>query len=157
MSCIAGIDFSTKAVDIVLLDEDTHLARQFSVRLDFQNGEDAFDRTRKVRAVMPSRGTWEAEGVIAVGLEEPRGYGTDTLFRVQGAILQCFPPNLLIQPWIPSAWRKACGLKGNGTKQETADWVNELHGWDLGWSYDAYDAYGIAYATRSVLETLEAA
>ena len=159
MSTIAGIDFSSRAVDICLLDEDDVGAEYHRFGLvEIGREADAFERTRSIRIAMPARGWWEDHGVIAIGIEQPRGrYGTQALFRVQGGILQCLPADLLVQPWNPAEWRKACGLPGNAPKEAVGDWVDELHGHRLGWHSDAYDAYAIAYATRSVLERSEAA
>lgn len=151
MSVVAGIDFNTHTIDVVLLDEDSDTATPHRFLLD--KAGDAFDRARSIRAVMRSRGWWHDQGVIAVGIEQPRGnHGVQALFRVQGGILQCLPDDLLVQPWNPSSWRVACGLPGNCAKELVAGWVDELHGHGLGWPQDLYDAYAIAYATRSVLE-----
>lgn len=161
---IAGIDFSTFAVDVVLLDEDSDGAEWHRFTLADLPGWDAFDRARAVRAAMPSRSWWETNGVIAIGIEDPRGYGAGHLYRIQGGILQCLPPDVLVHPWIPSSWRKSVGLSGNAKKADIA--VHSLHQLgaitleqirQLGWSQDAHDAHLIARATRAALERREAA
>lgn len=158
MSLIAGIDFSTRAVDVVLLDEDTNHAGWLRFQLPLTEVEDAFDRTRRLRDVMPSRAWWRDEGIIAIGIEQPRGrHGVTPLFRVQGAILACLPRDLLVQPWNPASWRKAVGLPGNATKdqvREAAILLGANREWDV---FDPFDALCIAHATRSVLERQEAA
>lgn len=161
MSVVAGIDFSTHAVDVVLLDEDTLDAAWHRFLLEAFG--DAFDRTRWVRDSMPSRSWWEDHGVIAVGIEDPRGYGAGSLYRVQGAVLACLPTSLLVHPWIPSAWRKANGIPGNASKQAIEDHSLAIQPCEIlayapDWPQDAHDAHLIARATLSSLQrTQEAA
>jgi hypothetical protein len=158
---IAGIDFSSRAVDIVLLDEESDAASWHRFELDFLPGQDAFDRTRNVVAVVPRGSFWD--DVLAVGIEEPRGYGAGSLYRIQGAILACIPVLKLVQPWIPSAWRKAITLKGNATKDDVATYARRDWPGDhplperIDWPQDACDAYCIALATRTMLHRTEAA
>lgn len=162
---IGGIDFSTRAIDVVLVDEDTCDAEwhRFDVTEDPLTGEvsgDAFERARRVRHTLPRTTWWEDKGVLAIGLEQPRGnYGTTPLFRMQGAILACLPTRLLVTPWNPSSWRHEVGLKGNATKHEIMFHAKclldppDLNVTRTDWPQDAYDAYCIARATRSVLHT----
>lgn len=149
---VAGIDFSSFAVDVVLLDEDTDAASWHRFEL---TGQDAFDRTREVRAAMPDPSFWD--DVLACGIEQPQARGPraaniGALYRIQGAVLACLPCPLLVQPLLPSSWRKTVGLKGNATKLEVsvfADgvWANPPD--DL--PFDATDAYCIALAIRMLL------
>lgn len=158
MSVVAGIDYSTHTIDIVLLNEDDNEAVWHRYPIDVYQDSDAFSRTREVRDAMRPRSWWKDQGTIAIGIEDPRGHGTGHLYRIQGAILACIPPDLLVQPWIPSAWRKQVGLKGNATKAEVQEHVTwRLNQRAFAWPQDACDAYAIAYATRSVLERQEAA
>lgn len=151
---VAGIDYSTRFVDVVLLDEDTDAATWHRFPLD---GHDAFQRARSAHALLPMASFWD--DVLACGIEDPRGYGAGSLYRVQGAILSTLPHWLLVQPWIPGQWRKACGLAGNAPKASVFDWVGN-HGPLSGnsdWPQDACDAYAIAYATRSLIHKQEEA
>jgi hypothetical protein len=76
MSWIAGIDYSTHAVDFVLIDENGDLApvwKRFPLK-----GQDAFDRARHCEL----RGLWGfLEDTMAVGIEAAiqawttRGFG----------------------------------------------------------------------------------
>lgn len=158
MSLIAGIDYSTRAVDVVFVDEDTGAAAW--KRYPLEADGDAFDRARAVRQAMPARGWWKFYGVIAVGIEDPRGYATGLLYRIQGGILQCLPADLLVKPWIPSEWRRANNIAGNASKHDV-----QLHSLRLvgtsratdAWPQDAHDAHLIARATRSALQYPEAA
>ena len=162
MSLVAGIDFSSHAVDVVWLDEDTDQATWERFPL---SGQDAFERTRSVRPSLVSvRGTSEKWiETLAIGIEEPRGYNSGALYRVQGAILACLPRAVLVQPWLPSVWRKAVGLPGNASKGEVWSYVvaeTEERWRDNArrdWPQDACDAYCIALATRNALQREEAA
>jgi hypothetical protein len=157
---IAGIDYSTRAVDVVLLDEDTDAATWHRFEL---KGADAFDRARDVhRAFNFTSEIWDE--IIAIGIEEPQATGPrraniGALFRVQGAILANLPWNRLVQPLYPTQWRKTVGLPGNASKDEVKMWVTAL--WDnaldrYDWPQDACDAYCIALATRTLIQKVAA-
>ena len=148
LMAVAGIDYSTRAVDVVLLDEDSDTAtwRRFEL-----SGNDAFDRTRSVRDRFYTRSWWADSPVIAVGIEDPRGYNAGALYRIQGAILSCFPAGMLVHPLIPSQWRKTVGLPGNASKEAVGNRVPVSH-WNIDWPQDACDAYCIALATRSMIQ-----
>lgn len=160
MSLVAGIDFSSLAIDVVLVDLDDReppLWERFAL-----TGADAFERTRNVRAVMPTSSFYD--DILAIGIEHPAGkFGTGPMMRVQGAVLACLPAGVLVQPWPPSAWRKAVGLAGNASKWDVSAFVM-LNSFTDGWKtderaleQDACDAYCIALATRSAIETEAAA
>jgi len=155
MSTIAGIDFSTWHIDVVLLDEDTDHADWH--RFTLANTGDAFDRARTVRLAMPGRSWWDDHGVLAVGIEQPFGRGSSVtpLYRVQGAVLACLPPLTLVHPWAPSSWRKAVGLPGNCPKDAVAAFVHDSATETLQWSQDACDALCVALATREALERVQ--
>lgn len=150
---VAGIDFSSRFVDIVLLDEDTDAATWHRFEL---TGADAFERARDVRnGMIGISPIWD--DVIAIGIEDPRGYGAGSLYRVQGAILARLPRRTLVQPWIPSAWRKTVGLPGNAPKSQVEAFATIHRGVEPFsdhefWPQDACDAYCIALATRSLIE-----
>ena len=147
---VCGIDYSTRAIDAVFVDLDDLQPPQW-LRYELV-GADAWERTRQIRHL-----PWVWDDVLAVGLEEPRGPGTGVLLRVQGAILTRIPGALLVQPWVPSQWRKAVGLSGNASKLDVKDYIQSEHtGWVVGggpaaWPQDAYDAYCIALATRAAI------
>jgi hypothetical protein len=158
---IAGIDFSSRAVDIVLLDEDTDAASWHRFELQ---GQDAFDRARSVFAAMPGPYSTFWDEILAVGIEQPRGnHGVVHMARIQGAVLTCVPVAKLVQPWNPAGWRKTVGLSGNAPKEEVKAFAaTRLIG--TGWTQwrqpatqDFFDAYCIALATRTMLHRTEAA
>jgi hypothetical protein len=169
---ICGIDLSTHAVDVVLLDMDSDQAEWR--RWDLGTG-DLIERVRRIGGSQPwGSGIWG--DVVAVGIERPAGkHGVPQVSMAFGAVLaRVIPCRLLVKPWLPAEWRKACGLKGNASKDEVASFATgaEVAGeWTtipasapmgtteraLLWPQDACDAYAIAYATRSVLETVKEA
>jgi hypothetical protein len=155
---IAGIDYSTHAIDVVLLDEDTDAATWHRFPL---KGQDAFERTRGVRdlfagASLTFREAWDA--ALAFGIEDPRGYNAGVLYRVQGAILTKIPRGSLVQPFPPSVWRKTVGLPGNASKEDVWRFVHPrliaASSWydHDAWTQDGMDAYCIALATRTLLQ-----
>jgi hypothetical protein len=152
---ICGIDYSTHAVDVVLIEEDTDRATWERYELV---GVDAFDRARSVKENMPGSSLFV--DCVAIGIEQPRGYhGTQHLARIQGAILARIPLHKLVYPWNPAQWRKQVGLPGNASKEQVSQWTvlrgtaPERHQWPQ----DACDAYCIALATRQLLEKQAAA
>ncbi len=145
---IVGCDYSTHAVDLVLLDLDSDAASWSRYPLA---GRDAFERARDVRRAMPDASFFD--DVLAVGLEEPRGYNAGALYRIQGAILSRIPPNTLVQPLGPSEWRRRVGLSGNASKADVGRFALERwYGAPLHASFDVTDAYCIALATRSMIQ-----
>lgn len=154
---IAGIDLSTRFVDVVKLDEDTDAATWHRFPL---TGNDAFDRARSVGLAVPGRAMSFWDDVVAVGIEDPRGYGAGFIYRVQGAVLACIPAQRLVHPWLPSQWRKAVGMPGNASKVDVHYFVTGATDHDAliqEWPQDACDAYCIALATRQALHGAVAA
>jgi hypothetical protein len=166
---VVGIDFSSNAIDFVSIDDDNGQVEWSRYNL---YGNDAFDRTRKVGAVLPKRGSTFWDDVIAVGIEHPAGPPVTVLapMRVQGAVLSMLPSATLVRPWPPSAWRKAVGLKGNSSKKDVWKFVStefRVGYWGYRGSYfyqsataflwpqDAADAYCIALATRGAISQQE--
>lgn len=146
MSVTAGIDFSSFAVDVVLIGEDYRVRwRRYAI----EGGATAFDRTRGVRDAMPARTSEAWDEVTLVGIEEPAGPSSIVapLKAVQGAILACLPNRLLVEPLQASRWRKLCGLSGSATKAAVAQWAAHELQLDAGdWPQDGWDAFCIAYA-----------
>lgn len=144
---IAGIDLSSFFVDIVLI-EDRKLPTW--ERIDLKPGQDAFARARNVALRAYPAWLFDCE---AIGIEEPRGMNPGPTFRVQGGVLTVLPPDVLVQPWVPSQWRKAVGLPGNCKKPEIMSFVKaRLGAVAVDWPQDACDAWCIAEATRLAVE-----
>ena len=163
VSYVAGIDFSTQAVDVVLLDEDDVLAPVWHRTI--LDGPDAFTRTRDLRGqhlLYPH--DWD--DLLAVGIEDPAGkHAIRAIARVQGAVLAHIPDGLMVKPWAPSEWRRTCGLKGNCSKddvfafamEQINRWHNTPDAWPMYVPMDATDAYAIALATRQAITREQAA
>lgn len=160
---VAGIDYSTRAVDVVLIPYEGSGAPSWH-RFPL-TGPDAFDRTRSVADVMPGRHSVYWDDVLAVGIEEPAGRNPGFLFRVQGAILVGIPARMLVEKWMPAQWRKAAGLKGNASKEDVfTHGIRIVNSYpesreDWGWAVptDATDALCIALATRQAITREQAA
>ena len=161
---IAGIDVSTKAVDLVLIHIDDHQPPRWH-RYELV-GQDAWERTRSIPHAMPTRHDSMWDDVAAIGVANPAGtHGAHAVQRAVGAVLACLPPLTLVQPWRPSEWRKAVGLPGNCSKEQVRD-LASVHSGSLytntpynitNWTQDACDAYCIAVATRAAIEQEKAA
>lgn len=158
---VAGVDFSSHAIDVVLVDlDDRQPPRWHRYPL---LGQDAFDRARSVADAMPGRSSVYWDNVLAVGIEEPAGRNPGVLFRIQGAVLAQIPARMLVTKWMPSQWRKAVGLAGNAAKPMSREraWQYDprftgLTEWD-GPPLDACDALCVALATRQAITRQEAA
>jgi hypothetical protein len=165
---IAGVDLSSEAIDVVLLDDDTDKAEWLHFPIAYK-GSNAFGAARNVRDTLTAggltRGGWVDRGVWLVGLEDPYSFNTGTakaLALVTGALLACLPPQgaLEIRRTAPNEWQREFLQLGHplpkGTKQrkELVQRCARAHGFDPG-NQDACDAYGIAWATRRLNDRLE--
>jgi hypothetical protein len=159
---VAGIDVSTRAVDIVKLPFDGDAAVWTRVEL---RGDTALERATSTATWVPRGIYWD--NVALVAIERPYGPGRDILFHlhlVVGAVIAALPARLR-PPWLmhPTEWRKACGMAGNVSKDEVSQFVRYCRppgvGSSLGfnWPQDACDAYCIAYAARALNEKGQAA
>jgi hypothetical protein len=155
---VAGIDVSTRAVDIVKLPFDGDNAQW--ERYDLV-GPTALERVCWTFYDIPKGTYWDDVALVAI--ERPYGPGRDILFHlhlVVGAVIAALPARLR-PPWLmhPTEWRKACGLSGSATKDEVAFFaVNAGHPNDFrDWPQDACDAFCVAYAARALNEKGQAA
>jgi Holliday junction resolvasome RuvABC endonuclease subunit len=153
MSSVLGIDLSTRAIDLVKLDESTNAATWTRVELE---GKTALERLRNITKDSIHRHTGFWDDVYLVGIEAPMSRqqpGTlAKLSRVFGAVVACLPPLLEVWEVSPVAWRKELGLPGNASKEECADAVRNIHMsiTSYNWPQDALDAYAVAYYARQV-------
>lgn len=152
MSCVLGIDLSSNAIDLVILDETTNKGTW--LRCDLR-GKTFFERLRAVPAAMPRWGFYEDQGVYLAAIETPKTRfmpSAAALFPVYGAVIACLPRALPVWDVHPTAWRQTLGLAGNATKQAVADAVHAIDDdspdpiWE--WPQDALDAYAIARYAR---------
>lgn len=153
MSAILGIDLSTRAIELVLLDETTNRAVWDHIELA---GTDHFERLRDIPRRMPrwASGWYDDQGVMLVAVEAPFGRGqagTEAkLNRVFGAIVTCVPPRIAVWEIAPHDWRHQLELPGNAPKDACRLRALELGAcpdWD---DQNAYDAFAIAYAARRI-------
>jgi hypothetical protein len=154
---IAGVDISSFAVDLVLLDDDTDHAHEWKHIL--LPGSTPFERARALRLAIPSRSWWEDQGVWLVGYEDPVGHHAHTA-KAMGLMLGAFAallpsqlPTLGTQAseWQPrftgwakqprtSAERKALIRNAAHRRGFTGDEHTQ----------DLFDAYGIAWVVRAL-------
>lgn len=161
MSLVAGIDYSSNAIHVAMLDTDSDRAHWHVRRIDDATG-DSFERARRVRDVMPARGSWLDSGVVLVGIESTYSQSfkaTAALARVQGAILACLPPGIPVLPVTAQEWKRVTIGKSNASKEEVAAWASERWGAlaPVGVPQDVWDAYCIAYAVRDLCDKAAAA
>ena len=148
---IAGIDFSSRAVHIVLLDDDTDDAMLHVFEL---HGATPFERARSLRRSFPTRGFWEDNGVYLVGIEDPHSRANHTakaLGLAAGAIAGLLPNGLPVVQTVPAEWHRIFTGTAGASKETVglharAIWPDHpAEGDDNAW-----DAYGIAYAVRTL-------
>lgn len=152
MSCVLGIDVSTKAIDLVLLDETTDQAAWDHIEL---RGATAFDRLRDLPLRMPKWGWYEDNGIYLIAIETPMGRGQGgteaKLNWIFGAVIACLPRALdPVWPVAPHEWRKELGLPGNAPKPICAQRSVELGAHPDWATQDAYDAWAVARYAREV-------
>lgn len=149
MSAVLGIDVSTKAIDLVLLDENSDQASWDHLEL---RGATAFDRLRTLPSRMP-KWSWY-DSVYLAAIETPMGRGQGgteaKLNWIFGAVIACLPRGLATWHVAPHEWRRELGLPGNAPKAVCAARCVEL-GAHVDWQQqDAYDAYAVARYAREV-------
>lgn len=152
MSAVVGIDLSSKAIDLVKLDETSNAAEWVRCELA---GKTAWERTLNIRGALPTRqedwstGLWEPnwwDDVYLVAIEKPVNDQRRVLRLVQGAIVASLPARLR-QPrtcWEvhPSTWKSALGLKGKPTLVEVRAMAG---GFDIGLPPKGTPASGQAF------------
>lgn len=157
MSSIAGIDYDSEAVYLVLIDEDAGawLGSQ-AWALDVGPGG-SFERARRLSTIFPARGSWADAGVVALGLEDLRSRQRSQVAaasRIEGALLALLPRELeLVRLSVNRrevGWKALTVGKTNASKEEIQAWAI-AHGAPAGLRQDYYDAFAIARATRSTL------
>lgn len=172
---ILGLDFDTRAVHAVLLDDDTNQARYVPVPFSDRRKSEAFrleDARNVSRAfkrdlcrMTHTDGRWShaMDDVWLVGIEKPYAQGRGTAYSyglVTGAILSCIPAGVCVVLVPPQEWKAQTVGKANASKDDVRAWA--LHNGDLasiggephwngyGWPQDAFDAYCVARAVREL-------
>jgi hypothetical protein len=143
-----GIDLSSKAIDLVLLDENANRASWTRLTLE---GPTAFERARDVVGKMPQPGWYEAHGVYLVAIERPFvSHGQDVIRLVEGCVLAEIPRGLECWEVSPSQWKSALGIPIR--EKPDFDQFNNflLSGSDDEWPQDPLDALGVALYARDL-------
>jgi hypothetical protein len=157
MASVVGIDLSTRAIDLVRLEEDTNRADWTRCQ---PTGDNAWARTLQIPTVfadgLNSVGYWDDVYLVAIEAPYGRGQaGTNALLnRVVGAIVACLPSELRAPErcWIvrPDEWKNGLGLKG---KPSFFDIEQLSHGTAPVFAHDddqnARDAYALAFWART--------
>lgn len=149
MSAVLGIDLSSFAVDLVLLDENDDVAEH--VRVDLGGG-DSFDRCRRVRDALPRHSWLEDRGVYLAAIEKPTAssfVSAAAQLPVFGAVASSLPSSLVVWSLRPAEWKRELGihLSRKPTVDEIAAVAGESAQW---WPQDALDACGVAFAAREI-------
>jgi len=138
---VVGIDISTRAIDLVRLDENVDEAEWLSVPL---SGKAAWDRVRLIPDLMPPAGWW-AE-VYLCAIERPFARARQDVVRLaQGAALACIPTRVATWEVTPAVWKQHIGIKQN-VKPSWSAFAPSL--FDEYWPQDARDALGVALYAR---------
>lgn len=161
---IAGIDFDTKDVHVVLLDETGNGAELVTFNLELAGVAAYHEKARRMRELLPSRGHWrDRANVRHIFLEEPLSAtfrGGIPLAVIRGAILAVLPRDEDVRVTLirPADWRKwslGGGFpgQGNAPKEKVAAWAKaEWTGRPPHVDQNGFDAYCIARAGRAILE-----
>jgi hypothetical protein len=142
---VLGIDLSSRAIDLVLLDENADRAQWTRIELE---GDTAFERARDVAEKMPQPGWYEAHGVYLCAIERPFvRRGQDVIRLVQGAVLAEIPRELHVWEVSVSQWKKALGVPIREKPDARAFGTFSFAAPPI-WAQDAYDALGVALYAR---------
>ncbi len=145
---ICGIDFSSRAIHLVLLDDDIDQAEAHVLEL---HGATPFERARSLRTSFPTRSWWDDHGVWLVGIEDPHSRANHTakaLGLAAGAIAALLPSPLTVIQTPPTEWKRIFTGDARASKEAVA--VHACEVWDGAGGTDdnTTDAYGIAWAVR---------
>lgn len=151
---VVGIDLSSKAIHIAVLEEDSNDAHVHVVRLDAQRG-DATTRIRRMRDLLPARGAYQDLGVTLIALERPIAIHSSVPLMVYGALLQLLPAGVPLAELRADDWRRECALPIRGAKSDLKSgskryartlWTNHPDIFDD----NVAEAYLIAWAAREI-------
>lgn len=146
---VAGIDVSSFAIDIVLLDDDTDAARWYRINSDRAT---PFERARRIAALFPRTSWWDDRGVYLVGIEDPYSASkgvAKALGIATGTVAARLPARLTVIQTAPTEWKRLYTGKANASKDDVRLLGCEVAG-RADWPQDAYDALGIACAVREL-------
>lgn len=152
---IVGLDFSTRAIHLCELPEDSNEARLHVVRLDTERGN-YVDRARRLRDRMPARSAYTDNGITLVAIEKPfsrQPNGLIPMMLVYGGILQLLPADVPLLELSAPEWRKECSLPQRGDDVKPAAirfarqcWTDPPAALDD----NGADAFCVAWAAREI-------
>lgn len=165
---VLGVDVSTRAVDLVYLDDDTDAATWQRIAFPKRKPVKAPDGTKSIdsaaestrairilRHTFPRRHALEQAGVWLVAIEDPVGHHAHTqkwLGEITGAVKALIPPELPVVSIQPGDWKEIAGLPRGAKKAVVTPHARrhlELIQNVDGWPPDAFDAYLVATAART--------
>ncbi len=155
---VLGIDISTRAIDLVYLDEDTlhgHWQRIPLPQPAIAPASRRIDQARAIRHGLRHEGE-RLETVWLVAVEDPAAYrggqATKALGILTGAVYATLPTHLTILPVRVQEWRRELGLHPRATKTDARHAALALGANPRlsDWPQDAYDAWAIAHAALRI-------
>lgn len=149
---VLGCDLSTRALDLVLLDENSEAARW--THLPLPKTSSRADLARAVTDAAPQPAWLEHHGVYLIALEQPMSTQRNAIAAlnvVLGALVASLPADVPCWTLAPWEWKHGIGLPGNTPTSKGSEllrsWAVE-HGGESDWSTDAYVALSVAYTAR---------
>lgn len=155
---LAGIDLSTRFIDIVTLPlngegAEGALWRRFAIDDPRDDDLRAFRATRRVPVAL-AQFDWTDVELAYVEAVWNRAYDVlKKLARIQGAVIASIPASVaIIDETASTEWKQACGLPANATKDECMAQALTL-GFDTGEAMpqDGADAFLVAVGMRTLL------
>lgn len=166
---VVGVDLSTRAIDLVALDEDNPaICEHLSVPLTGEWWHSARNMRKGLQSDLVPE--WlDEKGVHLVGVERPYGKqvkAVAALYTIMGAFLASMPPSVMCFEVSPAQMRQELGLPGNCGKAAMHEAVlTALCHWEVieggiayrsggnrFWPDDALDAWAAGYAALRINE-----
>lgn len=139
-----GIDLSTRAIDLVAIDENTARAQWSRIHLE---GDGAFARCRQIAASMPLASYWD--DVYLVAIERPFiRRGQDIVRLAQGAVLAGIPVHVPVWEVSVSQWKHHAGIPTRA-KPARSTFPGVTFNRPVE-HQDTYDALGVALYARDL-------
>jgi hypothetical protein len=164
---IVGVDLSTRAIDLVAIDEDEP-ARADHLRIPLEQPWWEAARWMRMSFVDHDLYRWlEDRSVHLAGIERPYGPNRQaiaSLHTILGAFLAALPYTVAAFEITPADMRRELGLPGNCAKagmhraireaiwRPDGKWSHTGSAPWLDWPPDAYDAWAAAYACLRINE-----
>ncbi len=181
---VLGIDYNTRQVDCVLLDDETGAAEYLPIPFSTRKKSEAFrfDEARDVEHAVRTalcRKSWALpdppmQTVHLIGIEKPIGRNPDNQWKyglVCAGILAAIPRQLTVLELPPNygahsqlpGWKALCDLPTNASKTAVREWATVELLTAGSWAgfadapQDAFDSYCLARAAQRLNERARAA